>query len=387
MNKSFSLKSDIFKILLLFLIWKIILTVTLFYGIKFIPLGSTDRFLGGGPFNFHIVPELFSWANFDGEHYLAIAMFGYKSLEQAFFPLYPLLISFFSKPFNSFFFLNLINSAVVGLLISNISFFLALLVLYKLILIDFSKKIALFSIIILLIFPTSFYFAALYNESLFLLLSLAAFLSARKGRWMIAGFFGFLASTTRVFGILLLPALFVEAYQQKEKFNKWFWILFIPLGLIIYMLYQYISVGDALAFYHLQGIIGQQHQQGIILLPQVYFRYIKILLTLDTQNPIYQTVLLEFTTGIIFLLLPIIGAIKRVRLSYVIYTLSSFLLPTIQGSFSSLPRYVIVLFPSFIISALLFNKLNKLFKFIIIFSLIVCLIIESLLFFRGYWVA
>ena len=101
---SMNLKSDAFKILILFLGWKISLIMILLYSVSNIPLGHTDRFLGGGPVNFTIAPELFSWANFDGEHYLAISMFGYKFLEQAFFPVYPLLISIFARPFYTEFF-------------------------------------------------------------------------------------------------------------------------------------------------------------------------------------------------------------------------------------------------------------------------------------------
>lgn len=382
-----NLKSDAFKILWLFLIWKLVLIISLLIAIKFIPLGHTDRFLGGGPINFHIAPQLFSWANFDGEHYLAISMYGYKSLEQAFFPLYPILINFFAKPIYSEGFLNLVNSTIVGLLISNIAFFLSLLLLYKLILIDYSRKIALLSIVMILIFPTSFYFGTLYNESLFLLLILLSFYLARNKNWMFTTLGGILASATRAVGILLLPSLLVEAYLQKDKFLSWFWILLIPLGLGVYMIYQQISVGDPLAFYNLQTIVGEQHQWGIILLPQVYFRYIKILTTIDMQNPIYQTVVLEFITGIVFFLLPIVGFFKKMRISYLSYAFLGFLAPTIQGSFSSLPRYAIVLFPSFIVLALLVDRLNPIFKFLIIIFSCFFLIIESMLFFRGYWIA
>lgn len=381
------LKSDAFKILFLFLIWKAILMLTLFYGIKYIPLGHTDRFLGGGPINFNIAPELFSWANFDGEHYLAISIFGYKPLEQAFFPVYPLLINILTKPFNSYLFLTLVNSTIVGLLISNISFFLALLILYKLIIIDYSNKIAFLTIIMMLIFPTSFFFGALYNESLFLLLSLLAYFCVRKKKWAFASLFGFIASATRVFGVFLFLAFLVEVIIQKEKFVRWFWILFIPFGLIFYMIYQYLTVGDFFAFYNLQTIVGEQHQLGIVALPQVYFRYIKILLSFDSANPLYQTIFLEFSAGVIFFILPILGFLKKVRLSYIFYALIVFLVPTFQGSFSSLPRYVLIIFPSFLVLSLLVNKLSLFTKFFLIIFSVFCLIIESLMFLRGYWVA
>lgn len=379
--------SPILKIILLFLSWRVVLFLALIFAINFIPLGSTDRFLGGGPFNYRIAPEVFAWANFDGEHYLSIAMFGYKEFEQAFFPVYPILISFLSKPFSSDIFSLILGSTLIGLLISNFSFILALIVLFKLIILDFPKKIAFNTIFIYLLFPTSFYFASVYNESLFLLLSLSSFYFARKKNWFLSSVFGFIAAGTRVFGFLIFPALIIEAFQQKEKISKTFWIVLIPLGLILYMVYQYITVGDPLAFYHLQERVGEQHQQGVVLLPQVHYRYIKMLITVDPTSPIYQTIILEFIVGILFLILPIYGYFKKVRLSYLFFALIGFLLPSIQGSFSSSPRYVLILFPSFLIMGLWISNVQKPIRIIIFISLALVLLLETILFLRGYWVA
>lgn len=379
--------APIFRILLIFLTWRVVLVVITLLAIQFVPLGYKDRFLGGGPINYQVSPQLFSWANFDGEHYLSIAIFGYKNLEQAFFPIYPLLISFFSRPFSSDLISSLVNSTMVGLIISNASLVLALIFLFELIKIDYPQKIAYLTLILILIFPTSFYFGAVYNESLFLLLSVLSFYSARKGNWLAAGIFGMIASATRVFGILLLPALLIEAWQQKVTFSKMLWIFLIPLGLGAYMWYLNSTAGDPLAFYSFQRLVGEQHQPGITLLPQVYFRYLKMLATVSLQNPIFQTIVLEFFVGLTFFLLPIYGYFKKIRLSYLVYAMFGFLAPTIQGSFSSTPRYVIILFPAFLAMALWFNSLSKLFKAVVFVLSLLLLAVEASLFLRGYWIA
>lgn len=361
--------------------------MTLLLAIKFVPLGYTDRFLGGGVVNYNNTPEFFSWANFDGEHYLSISIFGYKKLEQAFFPVFPFLISFFSKPFSSDFASSIVNSIIVGILISNIAFLLALFMLWKLMIIDFSKQLTLFTIFLITIFPTSFYFGALYSESLFLLLTLLAFFFARKGNWFLASIFGMIASATRVFGILLLPAFIIEAYVQTKKSAQMIWMLLIPLGLGAYMFYQYLNFGDPLAFYNLQELVGEQRQSGFVLLPQVYFRYLKMISTVDIHNPIYQTILLEFICGILFFILPIYGVIKKIRLSYLFYAWIGFLVSAIQGSFSSVPRYVIVFFPAFIALAVFLSNSPKILRFIVILISVILLIIETALYLRGYWIA
>ncbi len=387
MNKRIYIRNDIAKIFSFFIVWRIILIMVLFAAINLIPLRQTDKFLGGGYLSYNIAPEVFSWANFDGEHYLSISIFGYKGLEQAFFPLFPALISFFAKPFSQDLSSSLLSSTIVGILISNISLVLALIFLFELILLDFPRKIALMTVIILLLFPTSFFFGAVYNESLFLLLSVLSFYFARKNRWFLSSVFGCLSSVTRVFGILLFPALIIEAYYQKVGFSKVFWLILIPLGLGVYMTYLYLTVGDPIAFYSNQRLVGEQHQPGLTLLPQVYFRYIKMIFTIDRLNPIYQTIWLEFVTGVIFLVLPIYGYFKKIRLSYLFFAFAGFMLPTIQGSFSSTPRYVIILFPSFLAAALWVNNLPKVFKLILFLLFLVILTVETALFVRGYWVA
>lgn len=379
------------NILFLFLSWRILLIIVSIFAIKLIPLAYEDKFLGGGPINYKLMPYFFSWANFDGEHYLSIAIFGYKGLEQAFFPLYPMMISFFANPFFSIF-TPVVSSTIVGLFISNIFFILALIILFKLIRVDFSKKIAYITISLLLIFPTSFYFGALYSESLFLFLSVLSFYFARKDKWELSSILGFLSSATRIFGILLLPALLIEAYQQKISIKKILWLFLIPLGLGIYMLYQYQTTGDPLAFYRLQKIVGEQHQSGLTILPQTYFRYIKMVFTVDKSSAIYQTLWLEFLVGLAFFILPIYGYFKRIgskriRLSYLFYAMIGFLIPSIQGSFSSVPRYIIVFFPSFLALAFFFDTLPKFLKIILFITSLLILILESALFVRGYWIA
>ena len=67
------------------------------------------------------------------------------------------------------------------------------------------------SVLFLAIFPTAFFFLAPYTESTFLLLSVSAFWFARRDRWAWAALAAALAATTRNVGLLLAPALAVEA--------------------------------------------------------------------------------------------------------------------------------------------------------------------------------
>lgn len=370
------------SIICLLIIWKVLLFFIAIWSYEVFPLYSLN-YLGGGFSNYISKYYIFPWANFDGEHFISIAYFGYQELQQAFFPLYPKLIAL-----GLFFYGRTLEmGAKVGYVISTITFPIALIFFYKLIKLDYSKKFALGVIVILFLYPASFYFNAIYSESLFLMLITLSFYFFRRERYLWASFFGFFASLTRVFGVLLFISFLIEIFLFKIPLKKVFWVLLIPAGLGFYMLYLYLSIGDPLAFYNLQLVVGEQHQRGVVLFPQVVYRYLKIVFTMDSLTPLLTTIFFEFAIGLIFFMLPIIGYFKKVRLSYLFFAFFGYLLPTVQGSFSSLPRYVLVLFPSFIILGLLFKRWPNWIKILLGSLSAVLLLIETALFLRGYWVA
>ena len=346
--------------------------------------------MGGGIANYLKNPYLWSWLNFDGEHYLALVRYGYQPLTYFFFPLYPLTISFFASIFGK----TNLSLSLVGLAVSNISFLIGLVGFWKLILVDNNKTIAKIAILILLIFPTSFYFGSYYTESLFFALSVWAFYFVRKTNWIAAGLLGGLAALTRLVGIVLLFSFVIEIIQQKiagKKFNTLLAFLapaLVCLGLITYVLYLNKVTGDPLEFLHSVTIFGAQRSSKFILLPQVFYRYIfKILPNLSySYLPVVYTTYLEFIVGLAFLVVSLVGFIK-LRLSYAAYLFFGYLIPTLSGSFSSLPRYVIVLFPAFILVATSIEKDSRLSKAVLFTILFILLGIATALFARGYWVS
>lgn len=368
-------KKDFSFILFSFLSWRILLFVILFFAVKFVPL--QEHFLGGGMQAYLKSPWLWAWANFDGEHYLSIAKDGYHLAEQAFFPLYPLLIKFFG------------GGVWAGILISNTAFFLALIGFYKLLKLDFPEKISKLAIILLLLFPTSFYLGAVYTESLFLCLVIWSFYFYRKNNLFLASLLGMFASGTRVIGVILLPIYLLELFKDNVKWGKkHLWLLLIPLGIVGYMVYLGRVCGDPLMFLHALPAFGEQRSSIPILLPQVFYRYIfKILPNLNYSYFAGTfTVVMEFVVGIVLLVILVISFFK-LRLSYSLFLIIGYFIPTLSGSFSSLPRYILVLFPAFILFSLWLEKTSTTTKIICYTILFVGLIISLSLFTRGYWLA
>lgn len=375
------------KIFYFWLIWKISIFAFVLMGIVLLPLQSI-HYLGGSIDNYSTNPFFWGWANFDGDYYLKIAVYGYQSLTHSFFPLYPLLAKYLAMPLGT----EVSNIVVSGLIISNLSFLVSLFVFWKLIRIDYSDKTAFLSLILLLVFPTSFYFGAMYTESLFLLLTLSAFYAARKRIWFLAGFLGMLASATRVVGILLLPALIVEWFQgakNRKKQSSIFGplsLLLIPVGLVLYMFFLQKTTGNPLAFYNELGAFGEQRSGQLVPLYQVFWRYIKMLLGTEFSDPLYLTILVEALVGFLTPLLLIWGYIRKMRLSYLMFAGLAYLLPTLTGSFSSMPRYVLTVFPLLILLGIFLSERPKL-KTPLFIIFVILLAIETMLFIRGYWVA
>ena len=129
-----------------------------------------------------------------------------------------------------------------GVLISNVAFLGALALLYQLVQLDFSRAVARRTLLYLALFPTAFYFSAVYSESLFLLVSVGSLYAARRDRWWIAGVLGFLAALTRSQGVLLLIPLAI-LFMRQQGWHPRGWranpisIALVPAGLMAYMAY------------------------------------------------------------------------------------------------------------------------------------------------------
>jgi len=391
-------KFDFRYIIGLFLSWRSILFIAaLLAGIVIPVFGNRfpywDRVL--------TVTNLPNWVwgfgNFDGVHYLKIAQNGYGSnLSQAFFPLYPYLIKIFNIfPKNASLDLQIFvdpSYFFTAMILSTVFFIFALYFLAKLWQENYGSKKVLLSILLLCSFPTAFYFGAVYSESLLLLLIVLCFYFAKKGKYFWAGITSALASVTKIQGVLLFPFLAIELFlryrKEKFKFSKrllfdFVGVLLSPSGLIAYMLYLQKSMGDWLYFLSAQpGFGAERSALPIILLPQVFYRYLKIFFSVNIFSLSFFNAFLEFSMTIAVIVILIL-AFKKMKFSYWFFSILAVILPTLTGTLSSMPRYVLL---AFMVIPWLVNKYNRSVKYIIIVQSLLQIILLGL-FVRGYWVS
>lgn len=205
------------------------------------------------PLTFNTV--VYSWYHWEATRYLTIATQGYLSKGYlAYFPLYPATVHTLSMILHQ-------DPLIIGMLVSNLAFFAALMLLYRFVAKEFDQETAQRCVLYLTIFPTAALYFAAYAESLFLLFVLASFYTLRQRMWWLAGLFGGLATLTDAAGILLLIVLLCElvfASQQKlfsrkrQTIPQWLVplgaTLLIPLSLAIYAYALQKQLANPLAF-------------------------------------------------------------------------------------------------------------------------------------------
>jgi len=220
-------------------------------------------------------PVLNGWVRWDSGWYAAIADRGYPDPEQivqgqprstAFFPAYPLLIRIVAIPVG--------DVHLAGLMIANVAFLLAVLLLYQMVAVSNGVPVARRTILLLLLFPFSFFFSAVYTESLFLLAAVAAFYFGQRRAWLLAGLFAALAGATRQAGVLVVAGLALLYLEQssfdwrRPKAGAW-WILLGLAGPLAYMGFLIARHGDPFEFVAAQRAWGtlryRPHHVGDVL--------------------------------------------------------------------------------------------------------------------------
>lgn len=281
------------------------------------------------------------WARWDSAFYVDIARHGYYSLpghqsNLPFYPFYPLTIKLLG------YFIG--NYWLTGWLIANVSFLLALILLYVITSQRWGEENAERACLFLSIFPTSFFFSAVYSESLFLLLSLLAYWLAGQKKWFWAGLAAALATLTRITGLVLVVLLFLLAWpgvKRTKKFSLFLPALFPILALLLYMAYLQLKLGDPLAFWHGQALFGRQGSN--LFSPFIY----------NLNHPSLANI---FELIVFFVFFVLSCLFVRLDLPLGTYAVLLCLFPLFSGSLSAIQRFVLPIFPAFIRLGMVRNK-------------------------------
>jgi hypothetical protein len=339
-----------------FLLSRLIIIFITYVSVSRFPLSLSSAARNCG---IHIGDCMSAWNHWDAQAYTYIAQHGYSNVRYtAFFPLWPLLEHIAGRLFGGGYYRS-------GLLLANIFFYFALVLLYTLLSEDFDETIARTALFFLAFNAYGLFFFAGFTEALFLLLSVAVFYSLRREEpwyWWLAGFLGMLAVLTRSAGIVLAVPFFVLAAQRfwrmrrdtetewLDKIHMFLPIAIIPVGLLLYMLYLGHLTHNPFMF-SVQETAGWKRH---LALPWIGI-FTNMYLLLTTAYDQVSNLL-----DLLFTLLPIgvlIAGWRRLPWHYSLFAAALMLLSLLYPGYppmplTSAPRYMIVVFPVFVILAI-----------------------------------
>jgi hypothetical protein len=192
--------------------------------------------------------------------YNELAYNGYESSAQpdgganwAFFPLFPIMLSLFH-------FITGLSFIGSGAVLSQCCIGLAAAFARPL----FKNDISGYWVFCTLLIagPLSFYYSTGLTEALFVMLTVIVLVCLQRGNYLAAGVAAGLLSATRVTGIFIVLPIMVQTVIDYRRGTRTIGralvaLLLAPIGLIAFMIYLYVHVGDPLAFVHVQSVWGR----------------------------------------------------------------------------------------------------------------------------------
>ncbi len=316
-------------------------------------------------------------ARWDTGWYLGVAMEGYQwfparpDYQQniAFFPVYPMLMRYGSLLFAR-------EVMWTGVLISWLSFFGAIVYLFRLADAKLGAERALAVVALLASYPFAFFYSTAYTESLFLLTIVGACFHFERDELWQAGLWGLTAGLTRPNGCVLSVVLALMAIRPlwpspagprsnwdiRTAVKRWrpVWpvrgewmrlavriaIAAAPgIGMLIYSTYIYYLTGHPLRWAMQNAAWGRVYkgldalvaQQAQIIGDHGLYSYAATR-SLDALQAI----------AVVFVLVTVWPVFRRFGLAYAVLILVNLLPPLMMGGLLSTGRVTAVLFPTFL---------------------------------------
>lgn len=295
------------------------------------------------------------WQREDALWYEKIAEAGYSTADgtQDRFPLLPLLMKLVTG-------ITGIHPVAAALLVSDASLLLGLFLLHRLLTRQFDSGTAGRTLAYIGLFPMAFFLHGPFSESLMLALAMAAFYLLERGKWVAALPVAYLAGLTRPQGLLIGIALAAQLIFQGKplvtwRSIRWTWWSLPPVGSILLApmagLLSFVTVIDtAWRGPWTADKRGLWAYQGIML-PGGALLYASQRILAGKGHPID---LFDFAVTLLFLVLTAV-ACWMLDAGWAVYAVLFLVAPLSRFSpvfpLMSLSRYVLVLFPCFVVLA------------------------------------
>lgn len=319
------------------------------------------------------------WARWDAGWYKDIADLGYaiaprfdEQRNVVFFPLYPLAIRLVR--------LVTQHTGMAGLLVSNISFAVALLLLFAMVKKLYGVETAKLTLVFASVFPFSFYFSALYPEALFFALVIGSFFFAHRSQWALASLLAAFASATRLAGVTLvvgLGVLYLEQieFQVRRIRPNILWLALAPIGVVAYVAFLGYRFGDPLIFATGRNVDAWNNDFGAAVRSAASRQ---ALLSGEWQMMYLFNLVISVAA-----MIPVAVGWRRMPKAYVVWIVAYFFL-SLVGNWFNMGRYIAPAFPIYLAAAIVWTRVEVSYALIYISTLALALL--TILYTHWYWV-
>ncbi len=312
------------------------------------------------------LPVLYGLARWDSGYYLGIATDGYAIFQHgySFRPLFPLAIR---ALYPAFPWLDVRSAEVLaGFLWNLVAVGIAAVYLERLTKQLLGPAIASSTLLLLAVYPSTFFFTVIYSEATCILFIAASLYNLEKGRILLAGGLGFLAGLARPEAFLVAIPFLLKGIFEDQKFRKLLAGFTVLASVPAFGVYAYTQTGNILAPF-------QSEATGPKCTILCFF-----------NNPVYQVAngvlpyTINFVTmilAVIFVAIPLIrGNVSSKLFPY--YTWAFVLLAVVfySGEVRSFARFALVVPPVFWAQAEYSALHPRFFRgLFVVYSILMCL--------------
>ncbi|MBU6423064.1 MAG: hypothetical protein KGJ98_01710 [Chloroflexota bacterium] len=307
------------------------------------------------------------WERWDACWYAHIATTGYQGDgSTAFFPLFPALervVALFGP-----------HVVIAGMIVDLVAAVLALWGIHRIVEDDHGRDVARRAILLLSVFPASLFLVAPFSEAILLAASVWSLDFARRGGWSAAAACAFLAALARPVGVVLVLPLLWTAWRRRaepeERVAAAVAVVAAPAAFGAFVLYTQRVVGVSMFAASALWTGSAYHPPWDVLAAALDW-------TRRRGDPL-EALELALLVGATALL--IVGAARlRADLSLYAAPQIAFLwLRILPTPLTSTSRYLLVVFPAFVVLALLLERRRALWSYAIVSLLLLAAIANEL---------
>ncbi|HEV8191903.1 MAG TPA: hypothetical protein VGP82_10525, partial [Ktedonobacterales bacterium] len=228
------------------------------------------------------------------------------------------------------------NRLLAAMIVSNLGTLLAFVALSLLAAHEYGNAAGPKTTRMLAAYPLAFFLFAPYTEGLFIGFAALSLLCARRGQWLWAALWAFLAGLTRPTGVILIPALFWEYGRQRGWWQLAYWrerrwkellnipllaqlvlvLAAVPAALGLFVLYTGVKLGHPLATFNSHHAFWNRHDAPIW---QTLWQVVVNGFTLPFASRPQSLILLDFTAVLVVAIITL-ATIRKQPVMFTLYT-------------------------------------------------------------------